>query len=206
MDPLAHSLRRTLPRPAGLQKTFVRHAASARRHTKLLRLHPHPSMVLTAVSPRTDHIIHNPPSSAPTPLITPTLFLPKDDPRRELFAATATTTAAGAPAQEPGTEAKDLPPPLREPREKTYHLTPQDCRRMRALRDNNPVKWHRDALAKEFNCSTLFVGMVCQASDQRLQLMALRANKVKSRWGSKRTLAREERVKRRAGWGGADGL
>ena len=210
MDSLAHNLRRTLLRPAGLQKVFVRHAASTRRHTKLLRLHPHPSMILTATSPRTDHIVYNPPSSAPTPLITPTLFLPKDDPRRELFATSTTTSttaaAATAAALKPDTEAKELPPPLREPYEKTYHLTLQDCKRMRALRNSSPAKWHRNALAKEFNCSTLFVGMVCQASDDRLKLMALRADRAKSRWGTKRALAREERAKRRAGWGGADGL
>ncbi|KAF8538543.1 mitochondrial ribosomal protein subunit L20-domain-containing protein [Trichophaea hybrida] len=163
----------------------------------MLRIHPHPSMILNANSPRTDHIVYNPPSSAPTPLITPTLFLPKDDPRRRLFAA-----AAAAPPK----PANQLPPPLREPYEKSYHLTLADCKRMRSLRNTDPGRWHRTALAKEFNCSSLFVGMVCQASEERLAQMAFRAEKVKSRWGPKRTIAREDRQKRRAGWGGADGL
>jgi hypothetical protein len=154
-------------------------------------------MILNANSPRADHIVYSPPSSAPTPLITPTLFLPKDDPRRRLFAK-ATPAAAE--------QAKPLPPPLREPYEKSYHLTLADCKNIRSLRNTDPARWHRTALAKEFNCSSLFVGMVCQASEERLAQMALKAGKVKSRWGPKRTVAREERQKRRAGWGGADGL
>ena len=199
MNSFTHALRQTLPRAPTttnlLPKSFVRYESSSRRTTKKLRLHPHPSMKLTADSPKTDHIIYNPPSAAPTPLITPTLFLPKDDPRRALFAA----------VNEVKTDAP-LPPPIRTPYEKTYHLTPTDMKQIRNLRKQDPVRWNRTALAKEFNCSSLFIGMVCQATDSRLATMAAVAAKQKARWGPKRAIAREDRQRRRAGWGGADGL
>ncbi|KAI5858062.1 mitochondrial ribosomal protein subunit L20-domain-containing protein [Tricharina praecox] len=200
MNSFTRALRQSLSRPTtSLQKSFVRHESSSRRHTKKLRLHPHPSMKLTADSPRTSHVIYNPPSSAPTPLITPTIFLPKDDSRRELLAA-APKPAAAADA------AANLPPPVRQPYEKTYHLTEEDFAEIRRLRAVDPVKNNRTALAKQFDCSTLFIGMVCQATEGRIKQMKARDEGVKNRWGTKRSTAREDRQRRRAGWGGADGL
>jgi len=197
MNAFTRALRQSLPWPsATLQKTFVRHESSARRHTKKLRLHPHPSMKLTADSPTTSHVIYNPPSSAPSPLITPTIFLPKDDPRRELFAA----------PPKPADAAADLPPPVRPPYEKTYHLTDADMEEIRRLRKADPIKNNRVALAKRFNCSVLFIGIVCQATEGRVEQMKAREEAVKARWGNKRITAREDRKMRRAGWGGADGL
>ncbi|KAA8896878.1 mitochondrial ribosomal protein subunit L20-domain-containing protein [Sphaerosporella brunnea] len=199
MNSFTYALRQSLPRASNLQKTFLRHESSSRRHTKALRLHPHPSMKITPNSPQTDHIVYNPPSSASNPLVTPTLFLPKDDARRELLAA------APKPAPETA-ESQGLPPPVRPPYEKTYHLTPTDMKEIRRLRNTDPARWNRTELAKKFNCSSLFIGMVCQASEQRIAEMAARVEKVKSRWGSKRAAARQDRQRRRAGWGGADGL
>ncbi|KAI5818942.1 mitochondrial ribosomal protein subunit L20-domain-containing protein [Pyronema omphalodes] len=193
MNAFTTVLRRTLAPVPAVSKIQVRNAASSRRLTKLLRLRPHPSMILDSASPSADHIIYNPPSSAPTPLMTPEIFLPKNDARHSLFQGQEKTAAT-------------LPPPLREPYEKTYHLTESDMQRMRELRAANPAEWPRTRLAKEFNCSTLFVGIVCQASEQRIAEMAKRAEHIKNRWGTKRTGARAERQKRRAGWGGADGL
>jgi len=198
MKSFVTSLRRVLPLStlASPSTQFVRHESSARRLTKKLRLHPHPSMKITSESPRADHILFNPPSSAPTPLLTPTLFLPKNDPRRNMSPPTS-QGANGVTA---------LPPPVKAPYAKSYHLTPADFRRIRSLRLSNPSYWHRNRLAKEFNTSTLFIGMVCQAPEERLAQMGQRLSKVKGRWGEKRQIAREERAKRRAGWGGADGL
>jgi hypothetical protein len=198
MNSFTCALRQSLPRAANLQKSFVRHESSARRHTKALRLHPHPSMKLTANSPRTDHIVYNPPSSAPSPLLTPALFLPKDDPRRQFL-------AVAKPAAET-TESQALPPPVRRPYEKSYHLTPTDMKEIRRLRNSDPVRWNRVTLAKKFNCSSIFIGMVCQATEARIKEMAARVEKVKARWGPRRAAARQDRQKRRAGWGGADGL
>jgi len=200
MNSLSASLRRTLPQftPAKPSVQFVRHESSTRRLTKKLRLHPHPSMKITSESPRQDHIIFNPPSSAPTPLMTPKLFLPENDPRRNMgLPGSQTSTSQSTSA---------LPPAVRTPYAKSYHLTPTDFRKIRSLRLSNPSYWHRNRLAKEFNTSTLFIGMVCQAPESRLREMEQRMEKIKSRWGEKRQLARQEREKRRAGWGGADGL
>ncbi|KAI5795056.1 mitochondrial ribosomal protein subunit L20-domain-containing protein [Geopyxis carbonaria] len=193
MNSLAPFLRQAL-RAGPASKSFVRHESSARRHTKALRLHPHSSMKITEDSPATDHIIFNPPSSAPTPLITPRLFLPKDDPRHAVLPEPVLP------------ENHRMPPPVRKPYQKTYHLNPADFRQMRNLRKQNPKLWTRNALAHKFNCSTLFVGMVTQASEERLKEVAEMGEKLKDRWGNKRRLAREERVIRRSGWGGADAL
>jgi hypothetical protein len=159
-------------------------------------------MKLSADSPRTNHIVYNPPSSAPTPLITPRIFLPKDDPRRQLLAGLAPPKPKG----EEGEKGEPQPPPLRKPYEKTYHLTPAEIEKMREMRAADPQKWSRAVLAREFNCSPLFVGIVAEASEERLTKTKQNLENVKANWGVKRAEAREERRKRRKGWGGADGL
>jgi len=113
--------------------------------------------------------------------------------------------APPTPTEEGGK--KELqPPPLREPYEKMYHLTPADIEKMRELRAADPQKWSRAVLAREFKCSPLFVGIVAEASEERLTKTKHNLEKVKAGWGVKRSEAREERRKRREGWGGADGL
>lgn len=194
------ALRRALPsRPPTVpfSTTAACPEASSRRHTKALRLAPHPSMLLSPSSPPTTHIIRNPPSAAPTPLITPQLFLPKDDPRRAAPLENESTNT---------TQKSPLPPALSEPYEKSYHLRPKDFERIRNLRKADPKRWSRLALAREFNTSSIFIGMVCQASEERLKEMDKQRAKAMEAWGDRRRIARDERKRRRAGWGGADGM
>ena len=110
------------------------------------------------------------------------------------------------PEEQEGGKSELQPPPLRKPYEKTYHLTPADIEKIRELRAADPQKWSKAVLAREFNCSPLFVGIVAEASEGRLTKTKHDLEKVKAGWGVKRAEAREDRRKRRKGWGGADGL
>ncbi|KAH0612655.1 uncharacterized protein H6S33_009035 [Morchella sextelata] len=198
------ALPRALARPASIASTpriFTRGEATSRRLTKKLRLGPHPSMVVgghggvaSTASPAINHIIHNPPSAAPSVFATPNLFLPKEDPRRDPFLA----------IDDSKVRAK-LPPPVKKPYEKKYHLGEAEIAEMRALRAEDPDKWTRGKLAEKFGTSRFFAGMVAETTAARKEEMQGRLATIKSRWGKIRTNARFERTRRRAGWGGADG-
>ncbi|PUU83931.1 mitochondrial ribosomal protein subunit L20-domain-containing protein [Tuber borchii] len=195
-------LRRCLPAvrsTTSASLTFVRHESNTRRHTKRLRMPPHPDFKTrpTTDSPSLTYILRNPPAAAPSVFITPTLFLPKDDPRRALQAAAGRTN--GTPKK------PKLPPPVTEIKEKKYHLTPTDFSRMRSLRKSNPNVWTRGKLAEEFGTSRFFAGMIAEADDKRKEKMWAKMEKVKERWGPRRRNARIDRARRREGWGGADG-
>lgn len=94
---------------------------------------------------------------------------------------------------------------MKKPYEKSYHLTPDDFEEIRRLRNSNPNVWTRPKLAEKFKTSPFFIGMVCQASEERKTEMEGRLATIKSRWGKRKVGARIERKRRRAGWGGADG-
>jgi len=160
---------------------------------------PHPDFKTrpTTDSPSLTYILRNPPAATPSVFITPTLFLPKDDPRRALQAAAGPTNGTS--------EKPKLPSPVTEIKEKKYHLTPADFSRMRSLRKSNPGVWTRAKLAKEFGTSRFFAGMIAEADDKWKEKMWAKADKVKECWGVRRKNARVDRTRRREGWGGADG-
>lgn len=72
---------------------------------------------------------------------------------------------------------------------------------MRALRSSNEWEWTRKRLAEKFGCTEFFVGMCVQASETRREWAQVGLERVKERWGDRRKGARDERVKRREGWG-----
>ena len=170
-----------------------RHESSFRRTKKRLRVKADASFLPSSTSPQQDHIVFNPPSSAPSIYHTPLTFLPKDDQRRQLFSS--------ADDGDAGQSSKSLPPPVRKPYQKQYHLTEADFAEIRRLRTQDPETWTREKLAKRFNCSSLFVGIVCEASKEHKEKRAQIVEAVKARWGSKRRMAREDRVRRRELWG-----
>lgn len=178
---------------------FRRHESSYRRTRKRLVVKPDPSFLSSTTDslPQQDHIVFNPPSSAPSIYHTPIKFLPKDDPRRVLFFNLR---------DEASQDASPLPPPVRKPYQKSYHLTEEDIAEIRRLRRKDPDTWTRNELAKKFKCSSLFVGMVCQATKERLAKQADALEAIKARWGRKRQMAREDRVKRRELWGRDEGV
>jgi len=180
----------------------VRSVATARRTRQVLRVPPHSSFTESVET--TDHIIFNPPSSAPNVYHTPSKFLPKNDPRRKLHmlaqqqlqAAAATTAQMTAPKSR-------LPPPIRPPYEKKYHLTQKEIDEIRRLRAEDPHKWTRVRLAEKFDCSQFFVSL-CASAPQVKEARDLELEAVKSKWGRQKQDAREERQRRKEGWGRGD--
>ena len=173
-----------------------RHESSSRRTTKKLRVKPDASFT-ASISPSAirDHIVFNPPSSAPSPYQTPAAFLPRGDPRRELLSQ---SHQHANPYSDPSAH---LPPSVRERSEKKYHLGEQDIKEIRRLRTEDPNKWTQNKLAEKFQCSQFFIGMVSKAPKERLEWAQRELGKVKARWGQKRRQAREDRQKRRELWG-----
>lgn len=184
----------SFPVPCRLRSSVVprRHESSFRRTKQRLRVKPDPSFS-SSDSYTQDHIIFNPPSSAPSVYHTPPKFLPANDRRRQLI--------ADIPGHAPLSQTSKLPPPVRKPYEKQYHLTAADMEEMRRLRREDPDIWTRDKLAKKFDCSNLFVGIVCQASLERKEAQQQILEAVKLKWGRRRRVATEDRVKRRELWG-----
>lgn len=164
--------------------------SSYRRTKKRLRVKPDASFDPSSNKTH-DYIIYNPPSSIPSEHQTPTKFLPRDDIRRTL--RTSTTTAQPKP--------DELPPVFKTNPEKKYHLTPSDVEEIRKLRLSDPMTWSRWKLAKRFECSPLFIAMVCEASPQKKEIQKQVLEAVQSRWGTKRRIAREDRQLRREAWG-----
>jgi hypothetical protein len=85
--------------------------------------------------------------------------------------------------------------------EKRYHLNPSDIEEIRKLRLNDPMTWSRWKLAKRFDCSPMFIAMVCEASPQKKEIQKQVLGAVQSRWGAKRRMAREDRQLRKESWG-----
>lgn len=167
---------------------FRRNQSSYRRTKQRLRVKPDTSF--GSSNQGHDHIIHNPPSSAPNVYHTPSKFLPADDVRRSSSLSSTTIT-----------NADDLPGVYKSVPERTYHLAPSDIEEIRNLRLTDPMTWSRNKLAKRFECSPVFIAMVCQASKEKKEIQARILEAVQSRWGPKRRMAREDRQLRKEAWG-----
>ncbi|KAJ5819677.1 hypothetical protein N7474_005268 [Penicillium riverlandense] len=165
-----------------------RHQSSYRRTKQRLRVKPDASFGSSAE--HQDRIIYNPPSSAPNVYHTPTKFLPPDDVRRAM-----------RPEDPVKQDVESLPGVFKKVYEKKYHLSPSDIEEIRKLRLEDPMKWSRHKLAKRFDCSPMFVAMVCEASQQKKEIQKQVLEAVQSRWGAKRRMAREDRQLRREAWG-----
>ena len=170
-----------------LNTTARRHESSFRRTKQRLNVKPDSSFELSNNSPKHDHIVFNPPSSAPSVLHTPLKFLPKEDKRRQLLEATSRRT--------PGPTR--LPPLVSKPSLPKHHLTDADIAEIQRLRAADPMKWSQNKLAKKFNCSMHFIVICCQTAPEKKELERSKLQTVKARWGPKRTRAREDRAKRR---------
>ncbi|KAF2231770.1 hypothetical protein EV356DRAFT_506615 [Viridothelium virens] len=181
-------------------RTCRRQESTARRLRQRLRIKPEPSFAETI--PTQDHIIYNPPSSAPSVYHTPFKFLPQNDKRRQRLAAATTSSpfAFSAPTSDNSTSST-LPPPLRAPVQKRYHLTSADFDEIRRLRIEDPLKWSNIALAKKFQCSTVLIPMICSVPKEVKQIREKELEDIKQKWGPKKRAAREDRARRRERWG-----
>ncbi|ETS74556.1 hypothetical protein PFICI_13040 [Pestalotiopsis fici W106-1] len=178
-----------------LPLTAKRTQATASRTRKALKIAPHESFL--AGKTNEDHIIFNPPSSAPSVYHTPFKFLPRSDPRRQanltqIIRASSSPASTGVVAPELGTQTNGgfVPP--------KQNVTREQVEEMRALRALDPTKWSVAALAKKFDCTNWFVMMCCKASPEHKASEQARLEAIKARWGPIRTQAREERKKRKA--------
>ncbi|KAI1260974.1 mitochondrial ribosomal protein subunit L20-domain-containing protein [Xylariaceae sp. FL1019] len=168
-----------------------RHQSTTSRTKKALKIPPHPDF-LTPQS-GANHIIYNPPPSAPTVFHTPFKFLPKSDPRRQAnLVAHLRSAISSAPNQA-------VPPPINaaELREKQYNVTKEQVAEMRQLRTENPAKWSVLKLAKKYDCTPMFIMMCVHAPAEHQKKEYERKEAIKARWGPIRTKAREERKKRK---------
>lgn len=173
-----------------------------------------------------DQLLFTPAPSVPNAYHTPVKFLPVGDVRRKLWEQTqslessmATTSTTSQLAQSsssafPPRTAKALPPStstfppdvalppaVRQPYEKSYHLGPADIEEIRRLRAEDGEKWNSYALAKRFQCSRIFVAMCAQGSEERVKSEMKVRRKSAESWGPRRRKAREERGRRREAWG-----
>ncbi|OCL10771.1 hypothetical protein AOQ84DRAFT_353357 [Glonium stellatum] len=176
-----------------------------------------PSPSYTSNTTTSAHIIFNPPSSTPSVYHTPLKFLPKSDRRRQLYAAamasstqTALSTRTPVIAQTgtplsvtsfpPPKPSAPLPPPVRAPYEKKYHLTDVEIAEIRSLRSSDPDKWTRERLAEKFGCSQFFVSLVCKAPEKG-KMVERQHQEARERWGRRRREAKEDRNRRKDTWG-----
>lgn len=191
------SLRSNSICPRCLSQQQTRTVSSFRRTKKALRVGPADSFANTTDT--SDHIIYNPPSSAPNVYHTPLKFLPKTDPRRRMHIlieaqSSASTDEAGSPKR------TSLPPPLKPVRQQKYHLTADDIAEIRRLRQEDPRTWTRVKLAEKFNCSQFFVSLCAQAPEIKAE-RDVELEAVKSSWGRQKREAREDRQRRKQLWG-----
>ena len=181
-----------------------RHKSTFRRTRKALRVKPDPSFAPSKTETQ-DHIIFNPPSSAPNVYHTPQKFLPKSDPRRKLhtLAPTSTSTPASTPPTSSPSAARSpiqKLKPVRPPYEKKYHLGQAEIEEIRRLRAEDPKKWTRVALAEKFECSNFFVSLCCSSPIMAKENEEKLAE-TKRKWGRRKTEAREDRQTRKGLWG-----
>jgi hypothetical protein len=100
-----------------------------------------------------------------------------------------------------GADESDEPPLLKPyPHNKTRHLSEKDLAKMRQLRLKNPGLYSRSRLAKMFNCSSIFVGMVAPLEREKLKEVWKEQEEQKMGWTWRKQLVRESRVKRRMLW------
>lgn len=131
-------------------------------------------------------VVHNPPSSIPTPYQTPSAFLPPNDPRKS------------APWNQVKHNTSTMPALSERP--KSYNLTQAEVLEIQRLRQENPEKWTRKELAKKFGCSKFFISIASNTTVERQAEMDRRLEIIKSTWTQHRTDARSDRERRREIW------
>ncbi|RFU30981.1 hypothetical protein B7463_g5359, partial [Scytalidium lignicola] len=130
-----------------------RNESSYRRTKRRLNIAPDASFLPSLSSSKQDHIIFNPPSSAPSVLHTPLRFLPKEDKRRQFLTSTSLTSATTI-GRNPFSSR--LPPLVKRPNPSVqrHHLSEADVAEMRRLYSTDPEQWTRTKLAKKFNSTS----------------------------------------------------
>lgn len=203
MEASAHTLLRPAARScvSSTRRTLrqqIRSKATASRTRRSLNISPHPSFLAPDSSQQSDHIIFNPPASAPSVYHTPFKFLPKTDPRRranlaKIFESHFAPTGA--------TETTDLPTlPSHHKYNPTFDargpITKSEVEEMRRLREEDPHKWNVAALSEKYAIPHIFVMMCCQAPKEKLEFERKKMELIRQRWGPIRAKAKEDRHRR----------
>lgn len=192
---------RTLVRPAArllaprLPLVPSRGHKTTARTKRSLKISPHESFLpdRRTTFPAADSIIYNPPASEASPLHTPFIFLPSNDARRA--AITRLRHTPGSPVAPP-VEGK-LPPATRHSRrDPNYNMTAADVKEMKRLRNEDPITWTANVIARKFGCSEVFVSMAAPAPPDYLKALKAKQERREARWGAIRKHAKEERVRR----------
>ncbi|ATY65798.1 60S ribosomal [Cordyceps militaris] len=197
---LATAARHTQPRLAVLTgaPTQCRGHKTTARTKRALKIAPHDSFLpdrAAGLFPAADAIIYNPPASEASPAHTPFLFLPPSDPRRAAVTRMRASTglAAGTAAPPRPGAAMRYPRRADQPR---YHLSAEQVQEMRRLRDEDPLTWSVQALARRFDCSPIFVQIAAPAPASHTAWLQEQQSRREGRWGNKKTAAREDRKRR----------
>ncbi|KAK0762604.1 hypothetical protein N5P37_005421 [Trichoderma harzianum] len=188
------------PRAAvvSLPLTSSRGHKTTARTKRALKISPHDSFLpsRTTEFPAADSIIYNPPASEASPSHTPFIFLPRNDPRRLAITRLRSTANVDPTAYNSQTNG-ELPPEMRyKRRQPKYNLTKEHIEEMRRLRNEDPLTWSVQKLARKFECSTVFVQMAAPAPPEHLQWLKGKLERKMERWGPKKTAAREDRKRR----------
>lgn len=169
-------------------KQFVRTFSNIPKYTEIPNEYNRKSSAYKPKLKQPKGLIHHPPPSAPSSTSdTPDLFLPNDDPRKGLNLSGENIDIKNAP-------------PLSEPKEKSYNLTPKDIEEIKRLRLAEPYKYTKKALAEQFKVSEFTISLVSDQDKERKKDMDGRLAFIKSRWSKNRTEARLERQKRQQFW------
>ncbi|KAI4525289.1 hypothetical protein K525DRAFT_360551 [Schizophyllum commune Loenen D] len=138
--------------------------------------------------------IHRPPPSAASPISYTTL------PASPLLRARSEASAEGEQSQ------RALPPVFRRADRKPTERVPDHAvLRMRELRNRDPAKYTRGVLARMFNTSEAFVGMVAAVSKKSARKARLRERDAlhaqnREQWSERREMIVAIRQKRRQFW------
>lgn len=144
--------------------------------------------------------IHRPPPSAPSPNSYTTL------PASPLLRPRPAAEEGDVEAAAPETPARALPPVFRRAdRDPKEQVSSHVIRRMREMRNRDPAKYTRGVLARTFNTTEAFVGMVAAISKKSVRKARVRdrdAQHAKQRegWSERREMIVAIRHKRREFW------
>ncbi|CEJ80727.1 hypothetical protein VHEMI00896 [[Torrubiella] hemipterigena] len=171
------------------------------RTKRSLKIAPHSSFMpdRSTAFPAATSIVYNPPASEASPDHTPFIFLPQNDPRRpaiERMRLKAKSTDSHIPGV---SETRVLPPSAlakNRGNAPSYHLTQADVQEMRKLREEDPLTWSINALARRFKCSDNFVRIAAPASASHRAWLQGKSERQQERWGPMKTEARRQRRQR----------
>lgn len=187
-----------LPRPSFMYtaiRTYGTRTHVMPRTRKAHKPHPRPSDPLNKLNVGVQNLeednltfIHRPPPTAPTPF--------------------STTLEPASPLLRPPAKSGDVAlPPLLRPSayvKEPPRVTPEQMEEIRRLRRENPEKFSRTKLAEMFNCTTHFIAQIAALPPTKRKEFTRKRDeaheRIRQRWGEKKSLFVDIRKKRREFW------